>query len=737
MSAVVAGQDVLNAQHESLDATDAYASAWSVALSQAYSAASSSSGGSSGPIQVSWGGRGKGGRGTARRTFQPRDIVVDGVALEYVNDAAVTGIGGGGSKVLLNDATLKLLPQRVYSLIGRNGVGKSTLLKRMNACKIPGFPPHITSLLVPQEVFGHDTFTPVDILLQNHRTMMAKSKLSNSHSISELEEEIDALDVNEEQYQEKMEDLCNRIAELEEGQDEGLVEGEDDHEPSEDLKRSARDALHFFGVPESTFATPTAQLSGGVRKKVALASSLMEKPQLLLLDEPTCHIDIGGILQLRQLIADCVASNSTVVLISHDVDLMNDVATDCIHLHNETLDYYTGNYHAFVKNRHERITHQIKQSGALEKQRNSMMTSIDNLKKKSSSSDNRTTKKKINRAIKSKEKKLERHGTEKNELGHRRTAQKDGGMRKGSINSIDASKRNQLTHKELVKLAEIDIGPVPDKAVQFEFQNTSSTWGDEPLVMIMDVGHGYQNNPQNETEELLPTSNENNNNLIFDCVDLSIREGSRTTILGENGSGKTSLLSIIAGEVTPSIGSVHFANGVNVGYFTQHAVDNLIMESGVDVDHDNGEGSPAAPAATMVTALSLLSDKFPSKSEQDLRGELTRFGLSPKQAGTNVRFLSGGERCRLCMACMMLESPHLLVIDEITNHLDVESVNALIYGLRKWNGTVVMASHDANFIREMGGESYVLFDGRLRRLEGGIDTYLRVFAKYYHRSSRV
>jgi len=310
-------------------------------------------------------------------------------------------------------------------------------------------------------------------------------------------------------------------------------------------------------------------------------------------------------------------------------------------------------------------------------------------------------------------------------------------MRKGSINSIDASKRNQLTHKELVKLAEIDIGPVPDKAVQFEFQNTSSTWGDEPLVMIMDVGHGYQNNPQNETEELLPTSNENNNNLIFDCIDLSIREGSRTTILGENGSGKTSLLSIIAGEVTPSIGSVHFANGVNVGYFTQHAVDNLIMESGVDVDHDNGEGSPAAPAATMVTALSLLSDKFPSKSEQDLRGELTRFGLSPKQAGTNVRFLSGGERCRLCMACMMLESPHLLVIDEITNHLDVESVNALIYGLRKWNGTVVMASHDANFIREMGGESYVLFDGRLRRLEGGIDTYLRVFAKYYHRSSRV
>ena len=86
----------------------------------------------------------------------------------------------------------------------------------------------------------------------------------------------------------------------------------------------------------------------------------------------------------------------------------------------------------------------------------------------------------------------------------------------------------------------------------------------------------------------------------------------------------------------------------------------------------------------------------------------------------------------MCMVSMMLESPDLLVIDEITNHLDVESVNALIYGLRKWNGTLVMASHDANLIREIGGESFALFDGNLRRIGGGVDAYLRVFAKYYH-----
>ena len=229
-------------------------------------------------------------------------------------------------------------------------------------------------------------------------------------------------------------------------------------------------------------------------------------------------------IRLRQLIADCIESNSTVVLISHDVDLMNDVATDCIHFHNGKLEYYSGNYHDFLKCRKERITHQVKQAGALEKQRTAMARSIGNLRKKSSAAEGRVAKKKLDRAIKSKEKKLERHGVERNDRGHRWTAQSDGGIRVGSINGVDASRRRDMTHGELVKLAEIDVGPVPDRAVQFDFRDTPNEYGDEPLVMIMDVGHGYGEG----------------GDLIFDCVDLSIREGSRVCILGENGSGKQS-----------------------------------------------------------------------------------------------------------------------------------------------------------------------------------------------------
>ena len=553
-----------------------------------------------------------------------------------------------------------------------------------------------------QEVFGHDEMTPVDTVVENRRRIKEQTRNANSYLVHQLEDEMDRLDVDSDDYQENMERICNRIAELEDDEDDN----------ADVIVDRARDALHFFGVPETTFDTPTLQLSGGIRKKISLACALVEKPQLLLLDEPTCHIDVGGILQLRQLIADCVDSNTTVVLVSHDVDLMNDVATDVIDFRDGKLGYYTGNYRDYLKYRRENISHQLKQANAIEKQRSSMMSSIDTMKKKSTQVDSSQASKKLDKAVKSKVKKLERHGVEKNEKGHYRVAQTDGGMRKGSINAIGASERNTLTHRELIKLAEVAIGPVPDKAVQFDFRDTTSSWGDEPLVMVMDVGHSYN------TETISGSTS----NLIFDCVDLAIREGSRTTILGDNGAGKSTLLSIIAREIMPSVGTVHFANGLNIGYFHQHAVDHLFANlCGRSTRNDT------------VTPLSFLTDKFPSKTEHEVRGELTRFGLSPKQAGTNVRFLSGGERCRMCMANMMLETPQLLVLDEISNHLDVESVEALIYGLNKWNGTIVLASHDANLVRSIGGESYVLFDGMLRRIDGGIDTYLKVFAKYYHK----
>lgn len=236
--------------------------------------------------------------------------------------------------------------------------------------------------------------------------------------------------------------------------------------------------------------------------------------------------------------------------------------------------------------------------------------------------------------------------------------------------------------------------------------------------MAMDVGHGYEVGGRpteiGREESSRADAIAKKPGFLFDCVDLCIDEGSVTCILGANGCGKSTLLHILSKREYPLEGTVHHAHNVNVGYFDQHAVDDMIAgkrQSGI------------------VTALSLLTERFPKKTEQDLRGELTSFGLNPKQASTNIQFLSGGERCRLCLAALMLQDPPVLVMDEPTSHLDVESVEALIYGLKQWNGTLVVVSHDANFVRSLGGTCYVIMEaeGKVRRIPLGVDSYLKTF----------
>ena len=201
--------------------------------------------------------------------------------------------------------------------------------------------------------------------------------------------------------------------------------------------------------------------------------------------------------------------------------------------------------------------------------------------------------------------------------------------------------------------------------------------------------------------------------LLFEGVDLSIAEKSKTFIIGENGSGKSTLLRILARVLSPSQGKVQHANKLQVGYFDQKMTDDLL------------DGESIQSGIPFATALSILREEFLDKTEQELRGELTSFGIGPSQATSRLAFLSGGERCRVCLARIMLRNPEVLLLDEVTNHLDVESVEALIYGLKQWNGTFVLVSHDANLIREIGGTCYIVKQRRVLRMIGGIDAYVK------------
>ena len=248
----------------------------------------------------------------------------------------------------------------------------------------------------------------------------------------------------------------------------------------------------------------------------------------------------------------------------------------------------------------------------------------------------------------------------------------------------------------------------------------------EPLIMAMDIGHGYLERDKKPEDESLDieSSKDMSDSLLFDCVDLCIRESSQTCILGLNGCGKSTMLRLFAGLCgQPVRGKVQHAHNLKIGYFAQHIADEMIEQA---CCHYHEECKKTVMEC--VTPLSMLQTMFSSKSEQDLRSELTSFGLNPQKAIMDVSFLSGGERMRLCLASMMLKDPHILILDEPTTHLDLDSVEALIHVLKQWDGTVFMVSHDANFVRSLNADCFVISDKRLSHVPGGIDTYLKAFS---------
>jgi ATPase subunit of ABC transporter with duplicated ATPase domains len=764
--------EILQAQLKSLDDTDLYATAWQQARQRYYASRQGTSDdgdndknrGGCGAFK--WGGRGQGGRGTSRRTFQLLDIVVkDTVRLEYLagsstslsSSAAAAGTTSkqsasasssstaSSSGLLLDGATLKLLSGRVYALIGPNGSGKSTLLKRLHANRIPGVPPWIRTLHVGQEeeaLLTSDAsrsgnsgessepssstkmMTPISYLEQRYRSHSASSTTRVQNSLDELEARLEALQI--EQDPELFERLSEKISALEDQQLEERDEGEETYgaNPGSQL----RDALALMGVPSILWDRSLAALSPGMRQKVCLSAALICRCDLLLLDEPSKDLDVIGLIQLRALIEEASARRSTTVLmVSHDLDLVNDVATDVVQVQNRKLYYVPGNYDDYLAYRRQIDIRDLRQVVALEKKREHMHQTLENLKQQPVP--RRGGARKKSQQISAHRKKMEQQGIVAT-AGEAGKSLRIGVASTTATLAMESSARRGLTTAQLLELMEQRKRPPPDKAVQFMFRNPASTWGGEPLILATDVGHRY---PPRKHEVLasvpsagvMETTDSHEERgkanqdrfappppkagYALDSVDLRIEEGETYCILGESMSGKSTLLQILAKRVEPTEGKVEHAAGVDVGILDPQAVEKI-------TEFDSNP-------------LSFLSQRYPTKSEKEIRGELTNFGLSPQQALTSLRFLSGGERRRLCLASLMLGDPQVMLLDQPSSDLDMESVEALIYGLKRWKGTLVMVTHDSSFVRELEANCYALVNHRLYRVEGGIDAYLRFFGE--------
>ncbi|KAJ8601215.1 hypothetical protein CTAYLR_003285 [Chrysophaeum taylorii] len=472
-----------------LDETDDFASAWRLCQAEGRS----------------WGGRGFGGRGVARRyqciSSASRDVIVDGVTLAFAG------------KELLQRAELRLVGGRRYALLGRNGVGKSSLLRRIATASLPGFPPHLRVGYLAQEQgdVGDGSVSALEALVGGacRRRELALE--------AERDDLLDEADLDDEVVAARLGEVEAELAELSDGQ----------------AIAKARKALAGVGFDEARMVAPAEQLSGGWRMRVELAAALLEEPDVLLLDEPTNHLDLPGVLWLERFLAN--ETRATVLVVSHDRAFVEAVATDVIVFEDLRLHYFHGTLAAYEQRQEEKTAAHQHRLDARVRQETAARDAADKMRQRASqkkgANDNAL------RAAKQRLAKIERVGLYRDD-GHR--------YKTHSLQKLDEA---------AIRLPERVEAKRALKEEQFCFPEPSPL-GESNYVSLDGVDVGYATP------------------LIKKAV-ATIGPGSRVAIVGDNGAGKTTLLSVLAGALAPLGEGSRYDPRLKVAFVRQHHAEAL------------------------------------------------------------------------------------------------------------------------------------------------------------------
>lgn len=527
---------------------------------------------------------------------------------------------GDGQRILSN-ASLTLAYGRRYGLVGQNGIGKSTLLRALARRELD-IPKHITILHVEQELRGDNTLALQSVLDADvWRKQLLFEERNIDARITEIEKlkaefdeeslEIRKLENEQSDLNDKLEEVHEKLGEIE----------------SDKAEARASSILFGLGFSQEAQQMPTNSFSGGWRMRLSLARALFCKPDLLLLDEPTNMLDVPSSTYLGNYLQTYPA---TVLVVSHDREFLNEVATDIIHQHSERLDYYRGaNFNSFYNTREERLKIQKKEYENQMAVRAHMQAFIDK-------------------------------------------------YRYNAAKSSEAQSRI----KKLEKMPVLEA-PEEEKTITFRFPDPEGL--SPPILQLLDVTFGYD--PKK---------------LLLSHVDLDIQLNSRISLVGANGCGKTTLLKILMGNNIPLDGSVSKNSRLRIGYFAQHHVD------GMDLTKN---------------AVEWMSSKYPGKTDEEYRRHLGSFGITGSLALQKMQLLSGGQKSRVAFSALCLTNPHILILDEPSNHLDTSGLDALSTALKKFKGGVLMVSHDVSMIKEVCDEIWVSEDGTVYRFDGTIDDY--------------
>jgi ATP-binding cassette subfamily F protein 3 len=512
-------------------------------------------------------------------------LVVDGVSLRL------------GGHLILDHASASLPPRARVGLVGRNGAGKSTLLKLIAGMyetdegRIEA--PSGTRIgYLAQEAPGGEA-TPFEAVLAaatERAELLAEAEhVDDPHRIAEIHERLNAIDAH-------------------------------------GAPARASRILAGLGFTEEAQHRPLSSFSGGWRMRVALAALLFSEPDLLLLDEPSNHLDLEAALWLESFLK---SYRRSLIVVSHERDLLNNVVDYILHLERGRLTLYPGNYDAFARLRHERRAQAEATRAQQEARAKKLKAYVDRWRYKA-----------------------------------------------------HTARQAQSRLKALDRMQPIEA-VVEDTSIAFDFPSPKELR--PPLIVLEDASVGY-----------VPGKP------VLSRLNLRIDPDDRLALVGRNGNGKTTLARLLAGQLKPMTGTIAASSKLQVGYFAQHQIEELVPDE---------------------TPFQHMERLLPGAKPGDVRAQLGRFGFSGDKANLAVRQLSGGERARLSLALITRDAPHILILDEPTNHLDVDARDALVKALTQFGGAVVVVSHDRHLLGLIADRLVLVDNGTAKEFDGSLDDY--------------
>lgn len=520
-----------------------------------------------------------------------------------------------GGYTLFEDVSFLINPRDRIGLIGRNGAGKSTMLRILAGQMQPtsgtvAKPNDFTLGYLPQHLDVTDTrplFEEVETAFEELRYIRQQLDALN-HDLAHR------TDYESEDYNR----LIHRITDLNDRYD--LLGGGNYHAAIEQT-------LKGLGFERSDFTRMTSEFSGGWRMRVELAKILLKRPNLFLLDEPTNHLDIESIQWLEDFLKNY---QGAVLLISHDRAFLNNITNRTIEISMGKIYDYKASYDRFLELRAER--------------REQQLAAYTNQQKR----------------IEDTEKFIER-------------------FRYKATKSVQVQSRI----KQLEKIDRIEVDEIDTSGLNIRFPAAP-----KPGVMVVegnDITKQY------------------GDHVVLQSVDFRIERGEKVAFVGRNGEGKTTLSRIIMNEIEYN-GDLKLGHNVTIGYFAQNQAERLDPN---------------------LTVLDTIDRVAVGDIRTKIRDLLGAFLFSGEDVEKKVGVLSGGEKTRLAMVMLLLKPANLLILDEPTNHLDIRSKELLKQALIDFDGTVLLVSHDREFLDGLVNKLFEFRDKKIKQHLGGVYDFLQ------------